>query len=116
MSKIYIVIQGHTPGIYQDWSSCKKQVDGFSNAKYKSFKNEKEVLENNEYSVFYKEINGLSQSNQVIVEEKIVTNNSKIIYVDGACSGNPGPGEYRDKMNQFFNRSILQRKKEDYTN
>jgi len=36
--KHYVVWQGRTPGIYSDWDTCLKQVDGFSGAKYKSFK------------------------------------------------------------------------------
>ncbi|BCN93256.1 hypothetical protein THMIRHAM_10410 [Thiomicrorhabdus immobilis] len=35
--KFYVVWQGRTPGIYTDWDSCKKQVDKFAGAKYKSF-------------------------------------------------------------------------------
>lgn len=37
--KYYVVKSGHTPGIYQTWEECKKQVDGFSGATYKSFTN-----------------------------------------------------------------------------
>jgi len=35
--KFYVVWQGREPGIYTDWNSCKKQVDKFAGAKYKSF-------------------------------------------------------------------------------
>ena len=35
--KFYAVKTGRTPGIYFNWSDCKQQVDGFPDAKYKSF-------------------------------------------------------------------------------
>lgn len=43
--KYYAVKQGRSPGIYLSWAECKKQVDGFSGAKYKSFENETEALQ-----------------------------------------------------------------------
>lgn len=36
-SKFYAVKNGRTKGIYLNWDDCKKQVDGFPAAKYKSF-------------------------------------------------------------------------------
>lgn len=41
--KFYVVWQGRTPGIYTDWNSCKKQVDKFAGAKYKSFPSQAEA-------------------------------------------------------------------------
>lgn len=35
--KYYAVKKGKKPGIYQTWDECKKQTNGFSGAKYKSF-------------------------------------------------------------------------------
>lgn len=35
--KYYAVKKGKVPGIYYSWDDCKKQVDGFSGAVYKSF-------------------------------------------------------------------------------
>lgn len=35
--KYYAVKKGRVPGIYGTWDLCKKQVDGFSSAQYKSF-------------------------------------------------------------------------------
>ena len=35
--KYYVVWKGVKPGIYDNWEDCKKQVNGFSNPKYKSF-------------------------------------------------------------------------------
>jgi ribonuclease HI len=41
--KYYVVWQGETPGIYRDWDACRKQVDGFPGAKFKSFKTMEEA-------------------------------------------------------------------------
>lgn len=36
-TKYYVVWAGRKPGIYGDWDSCKRQVDKFPGARYKSF-------------------------------------------------------------------------------
>ena len=36
-SKYYAVKIGKTPGIYYNWEDCRKMVEGFPGAKYKSF-------------------------------------------------------------------------------
>lgn len=36
-NKFYAVKKGRTPGIYNDWETCKKQTAGFKGAIYKSF-------------------------------------------------------------------------------
>ncbi|MDR1773704.1 MAG: RNase H1/viroplasmin domain-containing protein, partial [Clostridioides sp.] len=35
--KFYVVRKGRNTGIFNTWNECKKQVDGFSGAEYKSF-------------------------------------------------------------------------------
>lgn len=42
--KYYAVKHGKVPGIYTTWDECKKQVNGFSNARYKSFSTKEEAL------------------------------------------------------------------------
>ena len=42
-TKYYVVWQGHVPGIYTDWPSCKLQVDHFAGARYKSFTSQAEA-------------------------------------------------------------------------
>ena len=37
--KFYVVKKGYNCGIYESWDECKKQVEGYSGAVYKSFKN-----------------------------------------------------------------------------
>lgn len=42
-SKYYAVKKGRKPGVYRTWADCKKQVDGFSGAIYKSFLTKEEA-------------------------------------------------------------------------
>lgn len=42
-SKYYAVKKGRKPGVYRTWTDCKKQVDGFSGAIYKSFLTKEEA-------------------------------------------------------------------------
>lgn len=42
--KYYAVRCGRKPGIYYSWDICKKVVDGYPGAKYKSFKTKEEAL------------------------------------------------------------------------
>jgi len=41
--KFYVVWQGRETGVFTDWNTCKKQVDKFAGAKYKSFPTLKEA-------------------------------------------------------------------------
>lgn len=42
-NKFYVVWQGRQTGIFTDWDTCKKQVDAFAGARYKSFKTRAEA-------------------------------------------------------------------------
>lgn len=41
--KYYGVRAGRIPGVYRDWTQCKKQIDGFPNALFKGFPTEEEA-------------------------------------------------------------------------
>lgn len=43
MAKFYAVRNGRKTGIFLSWDDCKKQIDGFSGASYKSFKTRDEA-------------------------------------------------------------------------
>ncbi|MCH4009026.1 ribonuclease H family protein [Companilactobacillus sp.] len=45
MQKYYAVRRGRKPGIYRSWPECQKQVNGFENARYKSFTSQTEAEE-----------------------------------------------------------------------
>lgn len=42
-NKYYVVWNGKEPGIYESWEICKKQIEGFAGAKYKSFNTKAEA-------------------------------------------------------------------------
>jgi len=42
--KVYAVRKGRETGLFTDWDTCKKQVDGFPGAEYKSFADPQEAL------------------------------------------------------------------------
>ncbi|MDO4789820.1 MAG: ribonuclease H family protein [Porphyromonas sp.] len=101
-NKLYVVWSGRTPGIYDSWNACRKEVIGVEGAKYKSF----EDISLQEAEAIYKAGAGAyfsqrkpsvekkkSQSEQERVREQEVDWSS--IAVDAACSGSPGRMEYR---------------------
>jgi ribonuclease HI len=92
--KYYVVWEGHKPGIYDRWDDCKKQVDGFPQAKYKSFdsKAEAEKAFKGNYWAFVKKAEGVAKPAARPSAGAIIKDS---ISVDAACSGNPGDMEYR---------------------
>lgn len=66
--KYYAVKRGRNPGIYTSWDSCLKEVKGFSNASYKSFKKKEDAI------AFMEDR----------LEEIEVDDNTIIAYVDGS--------------------------------
>jgi len=94
--KFYVVWNGKNPGVYTSWNACKKQIDGFEGAQYKSF-----IDENEAELAFTKNFNDYKGKN---TKKKTLTTKEKATYgqpilesicVDAACSGNPGDMEYR---------------------
>lgn len=99
--KFYVVWNGHNPGVYTDWISCKAQITGYPDAKYKSFDDEE--LANVAYKRGYEGYVGQSGKVRKLGELRsladIGRNASQPVLeslaVDAACSGNPGKVEYR---------------------
>jgi ribonuclease HI len=95
-NKFYVVWLGKQPGIYEGWDDCKKQVTGFTGAKYKGFPTlelAKSAMNDDPRKYMEKGLNA---------PKKIVCSNPLIgepiadsICVDAACAGNPGILEYR---------------------
>lgn len=90
--KFYVVWNGRNVGVYSDWDSCKKQIEGFKGAQYKSFPDRASAED-----AFR---NGYEASQQPIANSQQPTANSQqpigqSIAVDAACSGNPGKVEYQ---------------------
>lgn len=42
--KFYVVFVGRMPGIYRSWGTCKEQVDGYANARYRSYPDETSAI------------------------------------------------------------------------
>ena len=94
--KFYVVWEGVTPGVYTSWTDCQLQIKGYEGAKYKSFDTREEAeraLATAPYAYIGK--NAKKKSEKVSSETlpACVIDNS--LAVDAACSGNPGPMEYR---------------------
>ena len=110
--KFYVVWDGAEDGVYTTWEACKEAVEGFSGAKYQSFKTEEEAEEAFEmgYEAFQEKMKDL----KVLKDVKDLKDGEKdtqqtastspkllpaaineAIAVDAACSGNPGKMEYR---------------------
>lgn len=94
-SNFYTVWNGVVPGVYSDWAECKKQIDGYDGALYKSFPTKLEADR-----AFKEQPWAYIGKNSDKTVRKINYNEHKEIIsdslsVDAACSGNPGDMEYR---------------------
>jgi ribonuclease HI len=64
--KFYVVWEGREKGIFNTWDECKKQIDGFPEAKYKSFESKKEAeiaITKNYYAVVNKASTEVKKTN-----------------------------------------------------
>ncbi|NOQ76203.1 MAG: ribonuclease HI [Methylococcaceae bacterium] len=99
-TKFYVIWQGRETGIFTDWNTCKKHVEKFAGAKYKSFKTRSEAE-----AAFHGKATSASSSARKSPQSK--TSSAKTIktytaieisampidtkvFTDGACSPNPG--------------------------
>lgn len=85
--KYYAVRVGRIPGIYLNWDDCKKQVDGFKGAKYKSFLSAAEAAD------FVNNID----SSRVITDENgrpVTDKENAVAYVDGSYNNATGEFSY----------------------
>lgn len=102
-TKFYVVWNGVNPGIYDNWTACKLQVEGYEGAKYKSFETRQEAVEALEKGYFeYLKKAPASAAKKKPQHPSFGDENSvgntpvwNSIAVDAACSGNPGDMEYR---------------------
>lgn len=96
--KYYVVWEGVNPGIYTSWTDCQLQTKGFDGAKYKSFDTLEEAeraLASSPYAYIGKKAKEAGPQRSVhnsLLCADIIDNS---LAVDAACSGNPGPMEYR---------------------
>lgn len=97
--KFYVVWKGRQTGIFNTWDDCKRSIEGFPGAQYKSFPGRTEAEQAfshgpPRYSGLRKEQSGKSR---IARGTTMASGNPHIdsICVDAACSGNPGKMEYR---------------------
>ena len=94
--KYYVVWKGISPGIYTSWTDCQLQTKGYDGALYKSFDTKEEAehafaLPAHHY-IGAQNSKPKTQSSTKSLPENFDMN---CVAVDAACSGNPGPMEYR---------------------
>lgn len=111
--KYYVVWHGVTPGVYASWDECLQQVKNFAGAIYKSFNTEEEAKEAYYSSPFdyvkkpnrqqttdngqqtFDEVQDVPSYRTDTVLPLPMEVTAEALAVDAACSGNPGPMEYR---------------------
>ena len=92
--KYYVVWKGVSPGIYTSWTDCQLQIKGYDGALYKSF----ETMEEAEHALALPAHHyiGANQKSEIRNQKSLPENfDMNCVAVDAACSGNPGPMEYR---------------------
>ena len=96
--KFYVVWAGVTPGIYTSWTECQLQVKGYDSAKYKSFDNREEAeraFASSPYAYIGKNAKKKTADSPTPPDTLPAAVIENSLAVDAACSGNPGPMEYR---------------------
>ena len=94
--KYYVVWKGVSPGVYTSWTDCQLQIKGYDGALYKSF-DTKEEAEHAFASPAHRYIGAQNSKPKTQSSTKSLPENFDMncVAVDAACSGNPGPMEYR---------------------
>ena len=94
--KYYVVWKGVSPGVYTSWTDCQLQIKGYDGALFKSFETKEEAehafASPAHYYVGAQYLKLKTQNSPKSLPENFDMN---CVAVDAACSGNPGPMEYR---------------------
>jgi ribonuclease HI len=95
--KFYVVWVGHSPGIYDTWEECKQQTEGYPGAKFKAFSSQEAATKayRGKPEDHYDMIRAIASHREIVNYEAIPEIVRDSVAVDGACSKNPGPMEYR---------------------
>ena len=98
--KSYVVWKGRKTGIFSSWDECKKQVDAFPGAEYKSFETrtlaENAFRENSRKHIYQNSIAAKAKTSPSPLRKAAAGSPiAESISVDAACSGNPGVLEYQ---------------------
>ncbi|MFB9274041.1 ribonuclease H [Cohnella cellulosilytica] len=95
-TKHYVVWAGRQPGVYASWAECQKQINGFDEAKYKSY--ESKATAEQAYREGWKKHWGSGKkaaSAKAGVDALPAEVDYDSISVDVGTRGNPGPVEYK---------------------
>lgn len=97
-AKFYVVWEGVTPGIYDNWAACQAQIKGYPNARFKSFPSR--IAAEQAYNAGSADYIGQNKTGSALFKapEKQLSRPTPILpslSVDAACSGNPGRLEYQ---------------------
>jgi ribonuclease HI len=109
----YAVAKGHKPGIYDQWfgeNGAQKNIEGFSNAVFKKFstledatfwlkeltgKNKFSTKGSSTYSAKTRSVRSKKNDPPACLKESTCSSSEQVvIYSDGGCIKNPGPGGY----------------------
>ncbi|MBP6185075.1 MAG: ribonuclease H family protein [Saprospiraceae bacterium] len=99
--KYYVIWEGTEPGIFDSWTETQLRVKGFNGAKFKAFESLEEANDafDQGYHAFYrdKDQHGGKASLAFSRSKSVIGTIVKLPAwsVDAACSGVPGPMEYR---------------------
>ncbi|MCP5103897.1 MAG: ribonuclease HI, partial [bacterium] len=99
--KFYAIANGRKPGIYDKWfgdDGAQAQVQGYPGARYQGFftlKEAQEWLENPHQPRAEKTAKPRTHTSGTEIDtNKELQKGTIIIYTDGGCINNPGPGGY----------------------
>ena len=95
--KFYVVWDGRAPGLYDSWEEARLQIEGFPNARYRAYGSQEEATrafrgDARQEMALYRQ---MAARKAEAVNYAAMNIRSDAIAVDGACSRNPGPMEYR---------------------
>lgn len=91
--KFYVVWKGVRPGVYDSWKECEARIRGYAGALYKSFGSREEAMRAAASSpdIYI----GRQAAHKAMPKGLPDSVSREALAVDAACSGNPGPMEYR---------------------
>ncbi len=123
--KFYVVWRGRTVGVFDNWATCRNQIDGFGGAVYKSFptRAEAEAAYRNDARQY---VGNKSKAPKPAAAPDVETDSEyepsvgwpiiPSLAVDAACSRNVGPLEYQGVMTDTGELAFHQGPFDDGTN
>ncbi len=88
--KFYVVWEGRRPGIYTDWGKAEEQIHGYAGARHRAYTTLAEAE-----AAFAKPYLAREKVFPAVAAPSSSSIDPAAIAVDAACSGVPGPMEYR---------------------